>query len=145
MTSLTRTAVTAAALGGTLWTVKVVVITARDGSFDPLESVFFIGGLLALLAASVLVPLALSRGLRPLPRAAVVLAGTFALVAVTLALEAIGKALAGAVYSGGNVGIAEESGILLCGVAWLAVAATLAARGGVSVARRRSTTPRAAA
>ena len=81
MTKLTRIAIATAALGGALWTVKAAIITARDGSFDPLESVFFIGGLLAVVAAAALVPLALSQGRRPLARGAAVIAGLPLLVA----------------------------------------------------------------
>ena len=57
-------------------------------------------------------------------------------MALTLLLEAIGKSIAGGVYDGQNVGIAEESGILLAGLGWLAIAAVLA---------RRVATPRRAA
>jgi hypothetical protein len=57
-----------------------------------------------------------------------VLAGLPLLVAATLAVEQLGKALADALYSGGNLGIAQESGILLCGLAWLAGATLLASR-----------------
>ena len=136
MPKLTRIALAAAGLGGLLWTVKAIVIAARNGSFDPLEGVFFIGGLLAIVAASVLVPLALAGRLRPAARAGLAVAGTIGFVALTLLLEAIGKSIAGGVYDGGNVGIAEESGILLAGLGWLVIAAVLA---------RRAATPPAAA
>ena len=129
MTKLTRTALATAAVGGALWTVKALVITARDGSFDPLESVFFIGGLLAMVAAAVLVPAHLARRVgTPMARAGAAVAGFVALIAATFALEAIGKGIAGALYDGGNLGLREESGILLAGLGWLAVAALLARR-----------------
>lgn len=52
--------------------------------------------------------------------------GTVALIAVTLALEAIGKGIAGGLYEGGNIGLEDESGILLAGLAWLTFAAVTA-------------------
>ena len=129
MTKLSRIALASAALGGALWTVKALIITARDGSFDPLEGVFFLGGLLATVVAAALVPADLSRRLgTPAARAGAAVAGFLALVAATLALEAIGKGIADALYDGGNLGIREESGILLAGLGWLAVAALLARR-----------------
>src|SRR5687768_1807761 len=128
MTKITRIAIAAAAAGGALWTVKAAIITVRDAGFDPLEGVFFIGGLLAVVAAALLVPLALSQGRRPLARGAAVIAGVPLLVAATLAVEALGKTLAEELYAGGNLGIAQESGILLCGLAWLAGAILLGSR-----------------
>ena len=126
MLSLTRPALIAAGAAGLLWTAKVAVITARDGSFDPLESYVFIGGLLAIVAASVLVPLSVTRGLAGLRRAAAVVAGAVLLFAATVALEAAGKALVGGPYSGGNLGIEQEAGILFAGLGWLALAAAAA-------------------
>lgn len=122
MLTLSRSATTAAATGGLLWTVKVAVITARDGSFDPLESWVFIGGLLALLAASVLVAVDMSRRLRGVARIAAAVVGALALVAATIALEGIGKSLVAGLSDGSNIGLEEEGGILLAGLAWLAVA-----------------------
>lgn len=122
MLTLSRSATTAAATGGLLWTVKVAVITARDGSFDPLESWVFIGGLLALLAAAVLVAVDMSRRLRGVARIAAAVVGALALVAATIALEGIGKSLVAGLSNGTNIGLEEEGGILLAGLFWLAVA-----------------------
>jgi hypothetical protein len=130
MTSLPRPALIAAGLGGLLWTVKALVITANDGSFDPLEGVFFIGGLLALLAAAVLVGAHLTRRLSLAARIPATLAAALGLVAASLVLEALGKGLVAAVASGDNLGLEEEGGILACGVAWLTLA--------IVAARRRS-------
>ena len=126
--SLSRPAILAAGLGGALWTVKALVITANDGSFDPLEGVFFIGGLLALLAACVLVALSLARRQRGARRVAIAVAGPLVLVAATLVLESAGKELVAALAPGDNVGLEEEGGILTCGLAWLTLA-VVAARG----------------
>jgi hypothetical protein len=123
MNALSRITILAAGLGGLLWTVKALTITANDGSFDPLENVFFIGGLLSLLAASMLLGADLSRGLRGIRRAVAAIAAAVAAVAATLVLEGLGKSAVAALASGSNVGLEEEGGILCAGLAWLALAA----------------------
>ena len=122
MPNLSRSTRIAAGTAGVLWTFKVAVITARDASFDPLESYVFIGGLLAALTAAVLVARDLTRHLHGIARLGAAIAGAVALVAATLVLEAIGKAVIGGAHGGGNLGLEEEGGILLAGLAWLAVA-----------------------
>jgi hypothetical protein len=137
MNTLSRLTILVAGLGGLLWTVKALVITANDGSFDPLESVFFIGGLLSLLAAAVLLALDVTRRHGGIRRAGAAVAAALAAVAVTLALEGLGKSAVAALASGGNVGLEEEGGILCCGLAWLALAAWSATGGQ----RRGATSP----
>jgi hypothetical protein len=122
MNQLSRITIIAAGLGGLLWTVKALVITANDGSFDPLESVFFIGGLLSLLAASVLLGFDVTRRLSGIRRAGAVLVAAVAAVATTLVIEGLGKTVVTALASGGNLGLEQEGGILCCGLAWLALA-----------------------
>jgi hypothetical protein len=122
MNSLSRITILAAGLGGLLWTVKALVITANDGSFDPLEGVFFIGGLLSLVAAAVLLGLDVSRRLRGLRRAAAAIATAAGAIAASLLVESLGKNVVAAVASGSNVGLEQEGGILCCGLAWLALA-----------------------
>lgn len=126
MHKLTRRSLIAAGLGGALWTIKALVITANDGSFGLLESIFFLGGLAALLTAAVLIAIDLARGLTGVPRVAATLAMAVVLVAATVALEALGKTVIGGPYDGGNLGLEEESGILLAGLVWLTVAAVAA-------------------
>ena len=127
MFSLRRPALIAAAIGGLFWTVKAFVITANDGSFDPLEGVFFLGGLFALLAAAVLVGAHLTRRLSLAARVPATIAAAFGLVVATLLLESVGKGIVAAIASGDNVGLEEEGGILACGLAWLTLA-VIAAR-----------------
>jgi hypothetical protein len=123
MNTLSRITILAAGLGGLLWTVKALVITANDGSFDPLESVFFIGGLLLLLAASVLLGADVTRRLGGIRRAGAAITAAVIAVAVTLLLEGLGKSAVAGLASGSNVGLEAEGGILCCGLAWLALAA----------------------
>ena len=137
MTSLTRTGLLAAALGGGLWTAKALIITANDGSFDPLEGVFFLGGLAAVLTAAVLLAIALTARAGGVGRVVAAAAATVGLVAATLLVESAGKSLVAGLASGDNLGLEEEGGILLCGLAWLAV-------GVIGLRRRRSAVARPA-
>lgn len=139
MLNLTRPTIIAAGLGGALWTVKVLGIIATDGSFGTLEDVTFLGGLAALFAACLLVAVDVSRRLRGLARAAATVAAAIGLLAATVALEALGVSVVGGLYDGGNVGIEDEAGILLAGLAWLALALT-ATRSGASP-RTRTAVP----
>jgi hypothetical protein len=122
MNTLSRLTILAAGLGGLLWTVKALVITANDGSFDPLENVFFIGGLLSLVAASVLLGLDVTRRVGGIRRAGAAIAVAVAAVVASIVIEALGKSAVAAVASGSNVGLEQEGGILCCGLAWLALA-----------------------
>ena len=137
MHSLPRHTALIAALGGLLWTVKALAIAANDGSVDPVESVLFIGGLACLLAGSVLVSLHLSRRLGGIARVAGIVAGTAALIAVTVLLETLGKGVVAGLAMGDNLGFEEEGGILVAGLAWLTL-------GGVALARARRAVPGAA-
>ena len=136
MLTLDRPALTAAATGGVLWTVKSAVITARDGGFDPFESVFFLGGLVAIVAACVLVARCATRRLQGAGRVAATAGVAVGLVLLTGLCETLGKGLIGGPYDGGNVGIEEESGILLAGLFWLSIA-------GAAVGARRAHPARA--
>ena len=102
MNSLRRPTILAAGLGGLLWTVKALVITANDGYFDPLESFVFIAGLLSLNAAAVLLGIDVTRRLGGIRRAAAALAAAVAAVAASLLLETFGK---GAVAALGRAAI----------------------------------------
>jgi hypothetical protein len=137
MNSLSRITILAAGLGGLLWTAKAIVITANDGPFDPLESVVFIGGLLSLLSASVLVGMDVTRRVRGIRRAGAVIGIAVAAVAASLAIEGLGKGAVAALASGSNLGLEQEGGILICGLAWLALAAW-SASGHRSAERRLS-------
>ena len=121
MFSLSRPAHLAAGLGGLAWTVKALVITARDDSFGLLESVLFIAGFALLLAAAVLV----ARDIVHRSGAAGVLAKAAAaigLFALTFLCVEQGQVLVRGIASGDNLGLEQEGGILLAGLLWLAIA-----------------------
>jgi hypothetical protein len=139
MKSLSRLTILAAGLGGLLWTIKALVITANDGSFDPLEGVFFIGGLLALLGAAMLIGVDVTRRLGGVRRAGAVIAVAAGAVGASLVLEGLGKNAVAALASGDNVGLEQEGGILCCGLAWLALAVwSWSARSSRATLRARS-------
>ena len=138
MNTLSRITILAAGLGGLLWTVKALVITANDGSFDPLESVFFIGGLLSLIAAAVLLAIDATRRLGGVRRAGAVIVAVPAAIAAMIVIEGLAKTAVAALASGSNLGLEQEGGILCCGLAWLALAAWAA------IGRRSTTTAVAA-
>jgi len=123
MIQLSRPTILAAGLGGALWTAKVAGLVATDGSFGALEGIAFLGGLAALVGACVLLALDLGRRLRGFARAAATVLATVGLVVASVAIENVGVGLIGGAYTGGNVAIEDEGGILLCGLAWLTVAA----------------------
>jgi hypothetical protein len=121
MFTLIRTAQLAAGLGGLLWTAKALVIAVRDGSFEPLESAVFIGGLLGILIGAVLFAIVFARRYRGVARVAAATGAVAALVLATSLVERIGVTHVGGVAPGGNLGLEQEGGILLVGLAWLAV------------------------
>lgn len=122
---MSRITIAAAGLGGLCWTVKVITLVAGT---DALEAPLFIGGLVLLVAAAVLVGRDLRWWLAPLA------------IAGTIGLEALGITVVGGLYDGGNAAIEEEGGILLAGLAWLLVsfrAAAARAAGGLPAMRPR--------
>jgi hypothetical protein len=124
MHTITRSAAVLATVAGAAWTVKFAVITARDGSFDPLESYVFILGLLGQIAAAALIAWQLTRALSGLARAGAAAAATLGIAAAAIAVQAAVAALVAARYDGGNLGIEQEAGILAIGLVWLALGVT---------------------
>jgi drug/metabolite transporter (DMT)-like permease len=122
--TLVRLGGVAAVAGGLLWILKFAVIALRDDSFEPLESVVFVGGLVGIILGTVaLAALVARRESRWLALLLVVGAalGTF--------LLQIGvQALANAAVDADNLGISEEVGVLLVGALWLAVGVALTRR-----------------
>ncbi len=114
-----------AAIGGAAWTLKVAVITAIDGSFDPLESVLFDVGLLAIVVAATSAGWHLTRTHNPVVRVAGAFGAIVAVSLITTGLESGVRAGVGALYSGHNQGISDESGILAIAVLALVMAAVI--------------------
>jgi hypothetical protein len=127
MLTLSRSTIIVAALGGLCWTVKAAVITATDGGFAPVEGMLFVGGLVLLTVAAVLVArdLVRTRG----ATGALMVAGVAAalVLATTLVMERVQPLIRG-LASGGNLGLEQEGGVLVAGVLWLAVAVAAARR-----------------
>ena len=136
MFTLTRIAQFAAGLGGLLWTVKALVITLRDGSFEPLEGFVFVGGLLGITIGAVLFAVAFGRRFRGLTRVAATVGGIVTLVFASGVLMSVGVSIVGGVASGDNLGLEEEGGVLLTGLAWLTFALLAAREPAVTVSRR---------
>lgn len=123
MQTIPRSAALAATVGGAAWAIKFVVITARDGSFEPIESIVFLVGLLGLVATAVLVAVHLTRRLRPVPRAAASAALTVVALAAAGTVLTLVAALVARLYDGGNQGIEQEAGILAVALGLLALGA----------------------
>jgi hypothetical protein len=122
--TLVRLGGVAAVAGGLLWILKFAVIALRDDSFEPLESVVFVGGLVGIILGTVaLAALVARRESRWLALLLVVGAalGTFL-------LQIGAQALVNAAVDADNLGISEEVGVLLVGALWLAVGVALTRR-----------------
>ena len=127
MDRLVRIGTLAATAGGAAWTIKSLAIILMNAHFQPLEGVLYflgVGGMLVgALGFSAFIARRWSGAARWL--AFVVTAGV-ALVVTALASSFIQSAVADA-YTGSNVGIEEEIGILVPGVIWLAIGIFLVA------------------
>ena len=107
-----------AIVGGAILVVKFAVITARDGSFEPLESLVFFAGLIGILVGALGFAALLTGRVSgwhrlvvfPLAFALPILLGV--IVGDGLIRPAIGTA---------NQGLDEESGILFAGLLWIAI------------------------
>jgi drug/metabolite transporter (DMT)-like permease len=122
--TLVRLGGAAAVAGGLLWVIKFTVIALRDDSFEPLESIVFVGGLVGIILGTIaLAALVARRESRWLVLLVVVAAalGSF--------LLQIGiQALVNAAVDADNLGISEEVGVLFVGALWLAVGVALTRR-----------------
>ena len=122
--TLVRLGGAAAVAGGLLWVIKFTVIVLRDDSFEPLESIVFVGGLVGIILGTIaLAALVARRESRWLVLLVVVAAalGSF--------LLQIGiQALVNAAVDADNLGISEEVGVLFVGALWLAVGVALTRR-----------------
>jgi hypothetical protein len=119
MSRLARTAALAFLIGGAAWAIDVAVIIAVDGSFDPLDSFLFFSGLVANLAAVVLLVAWAARGQRGARRLLAAACAVIALAGGLAAISLAGDQLARALYSGSNAGGDEGSVLAVAIVALL--------------------------
>jgi hypothetical protein len=120
----TRTfAIIFAATGGAAWIVDVAVITAIDNSFDPLDSILFLGGLACLIATGVLVGMLASRRLTGTRRALLTSGTAVGLVIGLVLVSMLADAASHALYHGSNRGLHTECGIFAIGLGALVLAA----------------------
>ena len=104
--------------GGALWVVKFAVITARDGSFEPLESLVFAAGLAGILVGALGLA-ALVTGRASGWHRLVVFPLAFALPILLSVI--VSDALIKPTIGTTNQGLDEESGILFAGLLWIAI------------------------
>jgi hypothetical protein len=122
----TRTlAVILAATAGAAWIVDVAVITAIDNSFDPLDSILFIGGLACLIVTGGLVGTIASRRFTGVRKALATGGTAVALVVGLVLVSMIADAASHALYHGGNRGLHKECGIFAIGLGALVIAVLL--------------------
>jgi len=123
----------AAIVGGVAWTVKAGLIIAIDGHFQPIEGLFYflgVGGI--FVGAFGLAAYFGAKASGPARWVIFVVALGVAVVVTALASSFIQETVADS-YTGSNVGIEEEIGILTPGLIWLAIGAFL-----LTVTRGRS-------
>src|SRR5687768_11050221 len=111
----------AATVGGAAWTVKAGAIIAMDGHFQPLEGVLYflgVGGMfVGAFGLSAFIAIRASGVARWVFFVATLAAS---LVITALASSFIQEKVADS-YTGSNVGIEEEIGILVPGILWLVI------------------------
>jgi len=121
MTKLAEIGKIAATIGGAAWTVKSLAIIAMNDHFQPIEGVLYflgVGGLLVgALGLGAFVAARWTGAARWVGFVAVV---AVAVIVTSVASSVVQTSVADA-YTGGNVGIEEEMGILTPGVIWLAI------------------------
>jgi hypothetical protein len=142
---LIRWSALAVAIGGLAWMVKAAVIALRESSFEPLESVVFVGGLVAQVAGGAgLAAYVARRASGAAARAGIFLAVFAGLSIGSVLLSAGAEAVVDRVYEGRNQGLDEEAGIFVAGAAWLAIGGVLLAASRAAAGRRRIGDPVAA-
>jgi hypothetical protein len=132
LAALVRPGALAALAGGTAWIVKFAIITTRDGHFQPVEAVVYIGGLVAILIGVVGLASAVAARFRAWVRPVSFLVVFVVALAISFFLLETVQGLADGT---GNEGLDEELGVLAVGVLWVAVGSGLYAR---ARARRRT-------
>jgi uncharacterized membrane protein HdeD (DUF308 family) len=132
--STPRTPAIAAVVGGAAWVIDVVVIIAINNSFDPLDSILFLGGLLSLIAAGILATTLVARRRHGRTRLAAAAASIAALTAMIAVISLAGAAIAHALIPTSNRGH-NEGAVLAAGIVTLITGIVLL---GNSRTRRRT-------
>jgi drug/metabolite transporter (DMT)-like permease len=122
--TLVRLGGAAAVAGGLLWVIKFTVIALRDDSFEPLESVVFVCGLVGIILGTVALATLVARRESPWLALLVVVGAALASFLLQIGVQALVNAAADA----DNLGISEEVGVLFVGALWLAVGLALTRR-----------------
>jgi len=128
MSHLIRLGKIAATVGGAAWVIKSLAIVAMNDHFQPMEGVLYFAGVGGILMGAIgLGALVAIRWTGPARWLGFVVVLALVAVITSVASSAVQNAVADA-YTGGNVGIEEEMGILTPGVIWLAVGVYLMTR-----------------
>ena len=122
--TLVRLGGAAAVAGGLLWVIKFTVIALRDDSFEPLESVVFVCGLVGIILGTVALATLVARRESPWLALLVVVGAALASFLLQIGVQA----LVNAAVDADNLGISEEVGVLFVGALWLAVGLALTRR-----------------
>jgi hypothetical protein len=111
----TRAPAIAALVGGAAWVIDVAVIIAINNSFDPLDSILFLGGLCSIVVAGILAVTLVARRRHGRSRIAAAAASSAVLAVVILVTSLAGEALAHAFIPASNRGH-NEGAILAAGI-----------------------------
>lgn len=131
-----RTIAIAALAGGAAWLIDVAVIIAINNSFDPLDSILFLGGLCSLALASILTITLVARRRHGRSRAAAAAAASTAVLAAIIWLTSLlGDALAHSLIPTTNRGHTEGA-VLATGILTLIAGITLLAPGSFESAQQ---------
>ena len=119
-------AVPACTVAGLAFVVDTVTIAVLDRSFDPLDSILFFCGLLAMVVGVAAAGLVLSAGRRPRWLWAV---GIVVVVGAVLGVvSGVGDYVARSTYTGDNLGLRTEWSFFLIGLQLLVLGAGVARR-----------------
>ena len=111
----------AALVGGIAWTVKSLVIIALNAHFQPMEGVLYFIGVGGILVGAFGLGAFLARRWSGALRWVVFAATVFIAAVVTSWISSLIQEAVANAYTGDNVGLEDEIGILVPGLIWLAV------------------------
>jgi len=110
-----------ALVGGAAWTIKSLVIILMNGHFQPIEGVLYFIGVGGIVLGAIGLGAFVARRWSGAAR----WIGFVAVLAVAIVITAVASSFVQTAvadsYSGNNVGIEEEMGILTPGIIWLLI------------------------